>query len=77
MVSLQKLSWIAVGLCCMAALLQPYVAARTVLWLFMALIVVADALLLIGVAQARREWLDMDEAVQLQERWRRQRERSR
>lgn len=69
----QKLSWVATGLCCLAAVLMPIGST----WLTVGLIGPALVLMYIGLVLIQRECDDVDEAAQLQERWRRQRDRSR
>lgn len=69
----QKLSWVATGLCCVAAILMPINST----WLTVGLISPALVLMYIGLMLIQRECDDFDEAAQLQDRWRRQRERAR
>jgi 4-hydroxybenzoate polyprenyltransferase len=69
----QKLSWVATGLCCLAAVLMPIGST----WLTVGLIVPALVLIYIGLVLVQRECDDVDDAAELQERWRRQRDRSR
>jgi hypothetical protein len=69
----QKLSWVATGLCCIAAVLMPIGST----WLTVGLIAPALVLMYIGLVLIQRECDDVDEAIELQERWRRQRDRSR
>lgn len=69
----QKVSWVATGLCCIAAILMPIGST----WLTVGLIAPALVLMYIGLVLIQRECDDVEEAAQLQERWRRQRDRAR
>lgn len=68
----QKLSWWATGLCCVAAILMP-VSPQ---WVPVVFILPALVLMAIGLGLVQRDWNDVQEAVDLQERWRRQRDRA-
>lgn len=67
-----RLSWIAVALASVAAIIQPFAVLEP---LFLALICVSMCLVLVGVVRAQRAQRDLDEAVVLQNRWRIQRDR--
>jgi hypothetical protein len=67
----QKLSWTAVGLCSVAAILQPL----TPEWVALALITPALLLMVVGMVLIQREVHDIDEALALQDKWRAERER--
>lgn len=71
MIGHQKLSWTAVGLCSVAAIVQPL----TPQWVALALITPALVLMVIGLALIQRDARDVDEAVALQAKWRAERER--
>ena len=67
----QRLSGTAVGLCCAAAVLMPFTEWAVVF------IVPALALMLIGLGSIQRDWADVQEASDLQEKWRAERDRGR
>lgn len=67
-----RLSWIAVGLCSLAAVIQPFTALR---WLFLSLISAGIGMVAAGLFLAQRAQRDVEEAIMLEARWREQRER--
>jgi hypothetical protein len=77
MSTVQRLSWVAVLLSCAAAIVQPYTDAVVPFVIFMGCIGVALVIMAVGLAVSQREWRDVQEALALQELWRRQRERYR
>src|SRR4051812_1804253 len=66
-------NWGAVGLCCVAAVLQPL----TPPWVVVALIAPALLVMAIALLCAQGEWREISEAAELADRWRRQRDRCR
>ena len=66
------LSWIAVGLASIAAIIQPFAALGP---LFLGLIGVAMCLVAAGLIHMQRAQRDVEEAITLQDRWRAQRDR--
>jgi hypothetical protein len=77
MSAVQKLSWVAVILCCIAAVVQPYTEAVVPFVMFMGCIGLALVLMAVGLWISQREWGLVQEAIALQDRWRAQRARCR
>jgi membrane protein YdbS with pleckstrin-like domain len=77
MTGVQKLSWVAVLLSCAAAMVQPYTDAVVPFVLFMGCIAIALVIMMVGLWISTREWRELQEAVELHDRWRKQRARSR
>jgi hypothetical protein len=75
--AVQKLSWVAVLLCCAAAIVQPYTDAVVPFLLFMGCIGIALVIMAVGLWASQREWNAVQEAIVLQDRWRYQRTRCR
>lgn len=67
-----RLSWIAVTLASVAAIIQPFAALSP---LFLGLIGVSMCLVAAGLVRMQRAQRDVEEAITLQNRWRDQRDR--
>lgn len=65
------ITWFPVGLVSVVAIVQPLAPV----WVIIALMLPALALMFFGLMGLQREWNDVNEAVDLEEKWRRQRER--
>lgn len=73
MTRLQKLTCWATGLACIAAVVMPLVPT----WLFVAILMCSLVLQAIGLVLINRLWRDVQEADDLSDKWRQQRERAR
>jgi hypothetical protein len=65
-------TWVPVMLFCLAAILQPPLVPLEV---FLVPMVAGLVILTVGYFDMRRDWRDLEEAVELHERWRAQRDR--
>lgn len=68
----QRLSWISVGLCCLAVMIEPYPLLKP---LFLTLIAASLVIVAYGLVCAQRAQRDVEEAITLQDRWKAQRDR--
>jgi hypothetical protein len=69
----RPLSCWAIALCCVGAVAQPF----TPLWVPVLFITPAMVLIVIGLGVVQRDWSDVNEAIDLQQCWHRERMRCR